>query len=339
MTSRVHWTYKDSATSMASALRPLLLTLLGTFSLAAQDIPPRPLEAPSSISPSVGTYVHRGDTLTILEDRGQLVLLGHEIGILALNPDAGNIRYVFGRDTLGFLGNSADVEWHGALYRRLDLGRMPFRVPLMRPLDELRREAESATPPTPIQASLQADLTDVAAADSTIRLDIRYATNENFLGSRVYTQARALLQRPAVEALVRSHRWLARFGYGVLVHDAYRPWSITKIFWEATPPAQREFVANPATGSKHNRGCAVDVTLYDLRTGRTAEMPSTYDEFSFRAYADYPGGTSLQRWHRTLLRRALEREGFIQEHVEWWHFDYCDWQRYPVLNIPFEGIH
>ena len=123
-----------------------------------------------------------------------------------------------------------------------------------------------------------------------------------------------------------------------MIHDAYRPWSVTKMFWDATPPAQRDFVANPARGSKHNRGCAVDVTLYDLRTGKPADMPSTYDEFSDRAVADYPGGTSLERWHRALLRTAMEQEEFRNERVEWWHFDHADWRRYGLLNIPFEAL-
>jgi D-alanyl-D-alanine dipeptidase len=110
------------------------------------------------------------------------------------------------------------------------------------------------------------------------------------------------------------------------------------MFWEATPLAQRDFVANPARGSKHNRGCAVDLTLYDLQTKNISEMPSAYDEFSLRAYADFRGGTSLQRWHRLLLRLAMEREGFVPEPVEWWHFDFRDWRQYRILNISFEQI-
>jgi len=98
------------------------------------------------------------------------------------------------------------------------------------------------------------------------------------------------------------------------------------------------FVANPDSGSKHNRGCAVDLSLYDLGTGEPVRMVGGYDEFSPRSYADYPGGTSLQRWYRALLRRAMEREGFKVIPEEWWHFDYRDWQRYPVLNLTFEQL-
>ncbi|MFN2480696.1 MAG: M15 family metallopeptidase, partial [Pyrinomonadaceae bacterium] len=91
-------------------------------------------------------------------------------------------------------------------------------------------------------------------------------------------------------------------------------------------------------GSRHNRGAAVDLTLYDLKTGRPVEMVSTYDETTDRAYPDYPGGTSLQRWHRRLLRDAMESEGFTVYEAEWWHFDYQDWRKYPITNVPFDRI-
>ena len=177
-----------------------------------------------------------------------------------------------------------------------------------------------------------------ARLDSTIHLDIRYATTNNFLGSVFYSSAHAFLQRPAAEALVRAARVLRPLGYGLLIHDAYRPWYITKVFWDATPPGSRWLVADPARGSKHNRGAAVDITLYDLATGKPVEMPSTYDEATPRAMADFPGGTSRQRWHRALLRRVLEAEGFTVNPSEWWHFDYRDWQRYPILNRTFEEL-
>src|SRR5262249_831494 len=155
------------------------------------------------------------------------------------------------------------------------------------------------------------------ALDPSIKLDIRYATTNNFLGTPLYTSARAFMQRPAAEALVRAHRQLADEGYGLLVFDGYRPWSVTKVFWEARPPAQRIFVADPTKGSRHNRGCAVDLTLYDRKTGRPVEMVGGFDEFSDRSYPDYMGGTSRQRWHRERLRRAMEQEGFRVYEAEW----------------------
>jgi len=184
----------------------------------------------------------------------------------------------------------------------------------------------------------EADLVEIVTLDSTIRLDIRYATADNLVGRPVYPEARAFLQRPAAEALVRAHRALAASGFGIVVFDGYRPWSVTKIFWDITPPEKRDFVADPAQGSKHNRGCAVDLSLFDLKTGREVEMTSAFDEMSERSAADYAGGTPEQRERRDLLRRAMEKEGFEVYPFEWWHFDYRDWRQYRILNIPFAAI-
>jgi D-alanyl-D-alanine dipeptidase len=186
----------------------------------------------------------------------------------------------------------------------------------------------------------EADLVEVVKLDPTIRLDVRYATPNNFTGQPVYRQARAFLQRPAAEALVRVNRALHDKGYGLLVFDGYRPWSVTKHFWEITPKDKREkgFVANPAKGSKHNRGAAVDLSMYDLATGKEVEMPSAYDEFTDRADPDYAGGTSEQRSRRDLLRAEMEKEGFSVDPGEWWHFNYKGWEEYPILDISFERI-
>jgi zinc D-Ala-D-Ala dipeptidase len=182
------------------------------------------------------------------------------------------------------------------------------------------------------------DLVELVKLDSTIKLDIRYATSNNFLGRQVYKEARAFLQRPAAEALVRANRKLRDKGYGLLIFDGYRPWSVTKIFWDSTPQDKKKFVADPSQGSRHNRGCAVDLTLYDLRTGRQIEMPSGYDEMTERAYPNYQGGTEEQRRMRGTLREAMESEGFTVFEVEWWHFDYKDWRQYPILDIGFDQV-
>ncbi len=207
------------------------------------------------------------------------------------------------------------------------------------PVAELRAEALSTSPPSEDGSFRKPELVELTTLDAAVHLDIRYGTTNNFLGTPVYTQARAFLQRPAAEALVRTLHKLQPLGYGLLIHDAYRPWYVTKIFWEATPPEGKIFVADPSQGSHHNRGCAVDLTLYDLATGKPIEMPGTYDEMSPRSFPDYPGGTSLERWHRDLLRRAMESEGFTVYEHEWWHFDYKDWREYPILNIKFEDLH
>jgi zinc D-Ala-D-Ala dipeptidase len=213
-----------------------------------------------------------------------------------------------------------------------------FHISPVRPVDELLSEALKAKPPEESGTFRKSDLTELIKLDSTIHLDIRYATKNNFLSTPLYSQARAFLQRPAADALVRVCSSLKSRGFGLLIHDAYRPWYITKIFWDATPPQLHNFVADPSKGSRHNRGCAVDLTLYDLKTGKPINMPSLYDEMSERAYADYKGGKPEETKLRDLLRAEMEKEGFIVYEYEWWHFDYKDWQLYAVQNIRFEDI-
>jgi len=193
-------------------------------------------------------------------------------------------------------------------------------------------------PPVDPKATRPADLVELVKLDPSIKLDIRYAGANNFLGKPVYKEPRAFLQRPAAMALWQAHRDLSKSGYGLLIHDGYRPWAITKLFWDMTSGSQREFVADPKTGSKHNRGCAVDLTLYDLKTGAAVDMPSGYDEMTDRAHPDYQGGTAEARARRDLLRQAMERHGFTVEPNEWWHFNYRDWQQYPILDIAFSDI-
>ena len=159
----------------------------------------------------------------------------------------------------------------------------------------------SSSPSRPRQgsgATRPPDLVELVKLDPTIKLDIRYAGTNNFLGKPVYKESRAFLQRPAAEALLKAHRELAKSGYGLLIHDGYRPWAITKLFWDMTSGSQREFVADPATGSKHNRGCAVDLTIYDLATGQAVEMPGGYDEMTAALVSGLPGR------HRRTARAA-----------------------------------
>lgn len=217
-------------------------------------------------------------------------------------------------------------------------GDSTFRITPLRPVEQLQREALAAQPPQETGNFRAPDLVEVVKLDPTIKLDIRYATTNNFLSTPMYSQARAFMQRAAAEALVRAQQALKEKGYGLLIHDAYRPWYVTKMFWDATPNDKKIFVADPKEGSKHNRGCAVDLTLYDLKTGAAVKMPSGYDEMSERAYADYTGGTPEERERRAVLRQAMEKQGFTVYPQEWWHFDYKDWKEYPILNVKFEEV-
>ncbi len=198
--------------------------------------------------------------------------------------------------------------------------------------------AGASAPPPPESNLRKSELTELIKLDPTIRLDVRYAKSNNFVGRPLYKEERAFLQRPAAEALVRAHQNLKKHGYGLLIFDGYRPWRITKLFWDVTPAALKKFVANPKNGSRHNRGCAVDLSLFDLKTGKEVPMPSEYDEMTDRAYPTYTGGTPEQTRVRELLRAEMEKQGFTVFSIEWWHFDYKDWREYPILDIDFSEI-
>jgi len=304
-----------------------------------------PGAVPASWRPLIGEYERSGRRLTLLERGGDLRLVidsGPAVTValvdadsLAPSPGVPGARYAIARGADGAVLGLHDGE--GAWARRA-LGGGTFRIAPLHTAAELRADARAATPPPTPPGHAQADLVAITDLDSTIRLDVRYAGTDNFMGERFYDAPRAFLQRPAAEALVRVSGRLAALGYGLLIHDAYRPWYVTWMFWEATPDSQKIFVADPAAGSRHNRGAAVDCTLYELATGAPVTMPSGYDEFSERAYPAYPGGTSRQRWHRDLLRAAMEAEGFHVYQYEWWHFDFDGWERYPIMNAGFEEI-
>jgi serine beta-lactamase-like protein LACTB len=206
-------------------------------------------------------------------------------------------------------------------------------------MEDLKKAAANATPPSEKGEFGTSDLVELIKCDSTIKLDLRYATDNNFMGAPLYPPtAKAYMQKPAAEAVARANKKLAEMGYGLLIHDAYRPWYVTKMFYDATPDEFHMFVANPLNGSRHNRGCAVDLTLYDRQTGKPVEMVGGYDEFSDRSYPDYLGGTSQQRWRRTVLKKAMESEGFTVYENEWWHFDFNGWRKYAIGNKTFEEL-
>ncbi|MBL8726804.1 MAG: serine hydrolase [Planctomycetes bacterium] len=303
-----------------------------------------PAAPPAELLPLLGEYGYDHDVLIVYEDHGRLGVLIEWV-VRDLPERVGPDEYwfppgMYGGDSLRFErdgagGVVAAIVGGARFARRPEPPPGGFRIAPVRAVGELRAEAARATPPPAPAGARPSDLVDLAALEPTLRFDLRYATANNFLGTPVYpADARAKLQRPAAEALVRVQRALAADGLGLCIFDAYRPWSVTKVFWDATPPDLHHFVADPARGSRHNRGCAVDLTLCDLATGQPVGMPSGFDEFTPRAYGDYPGGTSQQRYHREVLRRAMEAEGFAVYEHEWWHFDFADWRHYAVGNEP-----
>lgn len=329
--------------------RVILCTLL--LVAGAAQAQQKPLPAPVQWRPLLGEYVLEDLTIMILEKDGKLCALYNRSELACMRQTSRygfefdsstkreGGRFVFLRDSRGKVNQFRTGHM---FFKRKPLGpdegATQLKVDPVRPVPTLIKEALTAQPPSESGDFLPVDLVELKKLDPTIKLDIRYATTNNLFGTVFYSQPRAFLQRAPAEALVRINQKLKQSGYGLLVHDGYRPWYVTKVFWDATPQEKKLFVADPSKGSRHNRGAAVDLTLYDLKTGKTVEMVSTYDETTDRAYPDYPGGTSLQRWHRDLLRSAMEADGFTVFEAEWWHFDYKDWQRYRIGNERFECI-
>ncbi|HEY2866247.1 MAG TPA: M15 family metallopeptidase [Pyrinomonadaceae bacterium] len=342
--------------SFANAIAVLAVLMVALSSAGwSQSAAPQQAVAPSPAPERwrglIGEYGTDKAILYILESDGKLCASFARAEPLCLTelsnnnfkfPSDGqhaNEQVTFSRDAKG---HAAQLKIEDTAYARRQIGpeegAPQLHVAPVRPVKDLIKEALTAQPPKETGDFRKPDLVELSRLDPTIKLDIRYATTNNFLGTVFYSEPRAFMQRPAAEAVVRVNQKLKKLGFGLLVHDAYRPWYITKVFWDATPVDKHIFVADPSQGSRHNRGCAVDLTLYDLKTGKPVEMVSTYDETTDRAYPDYPGGTSLQRWHRKLLRDEMESEGFKVYEAEWWHFDYKDWQHYPIGNITFEKL-
>lgn len=340
----------------------LVLIILMALLAAVFPVNAAPRDIPPTIKGLIGLYEGEGTRFLLRENNGRVEMV-YDLGnsserafsVYAVYPlltVSDNEYQLNMASPLGRVSGRISIERDAAgygtacligasTYNRRFFGPetgQTFRIKAQHSVDELRQMAATASPPHFQGEFVTPDLVNVAALDTTIRLDIRYATTNNFMGIALYDRPRAYLQRAAAEALVRVHKKLALHGYGIIIHDAYRPWTVTKMFWDATPDAQKVFVADPEQGSRHNGGGAVDVSLYDLVTGQPVEMISGYDEFSLRAHAEYPGGTAHQRRLREILKIYMQSEGFDVYEEEWWHYDYKDWQKYPVLNVSFADL-
>ncbi|WP_037247396.1 serine hydrolase [Rhodopirellula baltica] len=298
----------------------------------------------------IGEYGWDHNTLYILERHGRLHALIEWFYYYPLTsvgkdrfafPDHGlyhGEELIFNRDDSGEI---TEVIAAQVAFQKREVGTKAgetFKIKRELPVEKLRELADAAKPPHEEGNFRPSDLTELTSLDPSIELDIRYATTDNFMDTVFYQQPRAFAQRPAAEAAVKVHQELAKQNLGLLIYDAYRPWRVTKMFWDATPSEMKNFVANPAQGSRHNRGCALDLTLFDRTTQEVIPMVSGYDEFSARSFPLYPGGTQRERYYRGLLRRAMETAGFQVYEFEWWHFDFDGWQQYRIGNLPFEAI-
>jgi zinc D-Ala-D-Ala dipeptidase len=169
-----------------------------------------------------------------------------------------------------------------------------------------------------------------------IVLDIRYATENNFTGERIYTLAKAYARRPVAEALQKVQQDLKRMGLGIKIFDAYRPYKATVKFYEVYKDTT--YVASPYRGSRHNRGCAIDLTLIDLKTGKDLKMPTEYDSFRKEAWPSTKIKDHEATANRELLIKSMEKHGFRVNSSEWWHFDFIGYRKYEILDIDFEEL-
>jgi zinc D-Ala-D-Ala dipeptidase len=308
--------------------------------MAAKHVPDAPAFA---IARVVGQYGSEKSILDISEHCGRLFANGEGFKMTELKhlgPNRWRARgqtIVFAADYDG----TPSIQIEDQIFRRHDFGaevEARIHAAVHADPDRVRKAALAATPPKEPAPKRASDLVPLKSLDSSIKVDTIYATTRNFMGIPIYEKAGAYMQRDAAEAVARASKALQKYGYGLWVTDAYRPWYATKMFWDATPPEDHNFVADPAHGSRHNRGCAVDLTLYDLKTGKPVEMTGRIDEMSARSVADYPGGTSRQRWFRALLKREMEAQGFTVYTDEWWHFDYKDWADYAVGTATYTDL-
>jgi zinc D-Ala-D-Ala dipeptidase len=174
-------------------------------------------------------------------------------------------------------------------------------------------------------------LVDVVAIAPRIIIDMRYATSDNFTQKVIYASHRAYLLKHVAEALKKVSDECNALGYALKIWDAYRPLQAQHILWNLVP--DERYVADPKKGSRHNRGCAVDVTLVDSN-GNELDMGTAFDDFSQKAHRDYTQLSDAVIKNRNLLQNVMERNGFIGWHNEWWHFDYADWEQHPILDVP-----
>ncbi len=209
----------------------------------------------------------------------------------------------------------------------------PFRFAPASGWQALKTAADAAVMPAQLGAGQQAQLVDLAQAVPGLKFDLRYAQADNCFGQALTDDQRAFLDADAAQALAQAQQYLKPYGYGILVWEAYRPWSVSKLAYDALPADKKSMLPAPEVGFSHNTGCSIDVSLYLLATGENAGMISGFDEPSVRQYASFAGGTTLERYRRDLLRRAMQMAGFTASETEWWHFDYGDIKGFAHLNV------
>lgn len=209
----------------------------------------------------------------------------------------------------------------------------PFRFAPVSDWQALKTAADAAVMPAQLGAGQQAQLVDLAQAVPGLKFDLRYAQADNCFGQALTDDQRAFLDADAAQALAQAQQYLKPYGYGILVWEAYRPWFVSKLAYDALPADKKSMLPAPEVGFSHNTGRSIDVSLYLLANGENAGMISGFDEPSVRQYASFAGGTTLERYRRDLLRSAMQMAGFTASETEWWHFDYGDIKGFAHLNV------
>lgn len=320
-----------------------------------------PDDAPKDIKYILGFYYGNGENILIRENNGRLELLyrtaqeDRSFAAANLYPlskvhfdsytlqESGPMSSTeagvrFERDPDGY-GISCRVG--GNTYSRYFLGTTqgerakPFRLE-ERSAEEwakLREEAAKAAVPAALAAGEQAQLVD-AASVAGVKVNSVYAGSDNLFGVPLYSTPKLFVAKDAAAALGRVQQRLAPYGYGLVLWDAYRPWSVSKLANLALPEGKKDMLEDPEVkGSVHNTGNAVDVGLYSLDSGEELDMGCGFDEPSLRQYASYAGGTSRERYLRSLLREEMELQGFKGIEMEWWHFEFGDCSKFAHLNV------
>ncbi len=337
-----------------------LLLLLLAFCLTAGAAPKA---CPPDMAAIVGFYQGEGENILIRERGGRLELLyGVTVGDYAFDQSnvyqlvknrydeytlniadprdgEGTAILKFERDKEG-VGVTATIEKKRFTRRFFPTERGDvFTIAPVKDIAQLRSAAKAANMPGQPARLLTAELVEINTLEPGIRVDMPYARKDNLFNTPVYESERAFLEMNTARALQRVHKQLAAFGLGIVVWDAYRPWYISKTFYDALPDKDKKLLEDPQKGgSPHNRGTAVDVSLYTLADGQTVGMPSNFDEPSLRATRCFQGGSELLRWRRDLLRLVMENEGFTGVDHEWWHYDYKEAAKYRLLNTAFSEI-
>lgn len=187
-----------------------------------------------------------------------------------------------------------------------------------------------------VRMNTEDELLDMRSLIPDAQFDVTYATTHNDFHRPLYDAADVFMRKPAARALVKANEILRAKGLGLVLFDGYRPYAVTVLFYERHPDTT--YVADPAKGSRHNRGMAIDLSLYDLKTGKRLSMPSAYDESSPRAFHSYTGGDSASLAHREILKQVMLQVGFQIYPWEWWHYDFQGWDTCYTYDLPMKVV-